>query len=150
MNINSKSLPRKRMLATLITSALAFGAGAQDLTSNDLHPKVVDLKPVTEVNKDLNNNNAQLKNYYIVELTDKPLATYKGELSNFAATSPSAAPGKDKLDMQSASVKSYAGYLKSQQDAVISQLQSRVGNVKVMSRLDTVMNGLIVEVSTVI
>jgi subtilisin family serine protease len=147
MNINSKGLPRKRMLATFITSALAFGAGAQDLTSNDLHPKVVDLKPVTEVNKDLNNNNAQLKNYYIVELTDKPLATYKGELPNFAATSPSATSGKDKLDMQSASVKSYAGYLKSQQDAVISQLQSRVGNVKVMSRLDTVMNGLIVEVA---
>ncbi len=147
MNFNSSGFPRKSILATLITSAVAFGAGAQDLTANDLHPKVIDLKPVTEINKDLRNNNALVKNYYIVELADKPLATYKGELPNFAATSPRSVSGKDKLDMQSASVRSYAGYLQSQQDAVISQLQSRVGSLKVTSRLDTVMNGLIVEVA---
>lgn len=146
MNFDSKKLPHKSILATLITSAIAFGAGAQELSSNDLHPKVIDLKPAAEVNKTLPKNNTLSKSYYIVELVDKPLASYHGELPSFAATSPSAL-GKDKIDLQSTAAQSYAGYLKSKQDAVISALKGRVGNLKVSSRLDTVMNAVIVEVS---
>lgn len=146
MRTTSRKFPTKSLVATLVTSAIAFGAGAQDFTKNDMSSTVIDLKPATQVAKNSPKERLLSKNYYIVELDDQPLATYKGELPSYAATSPGES-GNDKLDMQSSAVQSYAGYLKSRQDVVIGDLRSRVGSLKVSSRLDTVMNAVIVEVS---
>ncbi|MCG9714319.1 S8 family serine peptidase [Shewanella insulae] len=88
---------------------------------------------------------------YIVELSDKPVSLYRGDLPNLAATSPKMstvpvmlnARGHNKLDMQSSAVKRYSDYLNDKQTQVLSQISAKVGgNVEVKQRYSLAFNGM--------
>jgi len=63
---------------------------------------------------------------YIVQLTDSPLASYRGGVAGLAATNP-AAIGQVRLDPKSAASKAYLDYLAGRQSAVQSALQATLG-----------------------
>jgi subtilisin family serine protease len=63
---------------------------------------------------------------YIVQLTDPPLASYRGGIPGLAATNP-AARGAVKLDPTTAASKAYLDYLASKQASVRSALQLGIG-----------------------
>ncbi|WP_198678627.1 S8 family serine peptidase [Idiomarina seosinensis] len=144
MSFDSRKLPRKSILATLVTSAIAFGAGAQDLNLSDIQLEVTKVQRSAPFDKQEYKKLLQ-KEYFVLELSDAPLATYKGEIAGYSATSPKIS-GTDKIDTQSSDAKSYAGYLKSKQETVVSELRNKVAGLKVRSQLDTVINAVIVEV----
>ncbi|MBC8646934.1 MAG: hypothetical protein H7X85_07205, partial [Thermoanaerobaculia bacterium] len=84
---------------------------------------------------------AAWRNYYLVQLAADPLATYRGGVPGFAATSPQTL-GTRKLEPQRPEVTLYRGYLARQQDdalAAISQSLSRP--VTVLRRYDAAFNG---------
>ncbi len=63
---------------------------------------------------------------YIVQLTDPPLASYRGGIAGLAATNP-AATGVVKLDPTSAASKAYVEYLAGKQNAVLTALATALG-----------------------
>ncbi len=63
---------------------------------------------------------------YIVQLTDPPLASYRGGTAGLAATNP-AALGQVRLDPKSAASKAYLDYLAGRQSAVQAALQTTLG-----------------------
>ncbi|MFZ5844163.1 MAG: S8 family peptidase [Pseudomonadota bacterium] len=71
---------------------------------------------------------------YIVQLTDKPVATYSGGIANLPATQPAAG---SKLDINAATVQQYIEYLETQQDRVLGS----IGEADVLARFNTVFNG---------
>jgi subtilisin family serine protease len=71
---------------------------------------------------------------YIVQLTDKPVATYTGQVSGLAATMP--AQGQ-RLNVDAAEVQAYINYLDAKQAAVIST----VGAAEITNKYDVVFNG---------
>ena len=71
---------------------------------------------------------------YIVQLADKPVASYTGEISGLPATQP--APGH-RLDLQSADVQLYSDYLDQKQAAV----RATVANAPVLYNYSVVLNG---------
>ena len=88
---------------------------------------------------------------YIIELIDKPVSLYSGDLPNLAATSPrmSTVPvmlnprSHNKVDMQSSAVKQYANYLAGKQTQVLSQISATVGgNVEVKRHYRLAFNGM--------
>ncbi|GIU48306.1 S8 family serine peptidase [Shewanella sp. KT0246] len=95
--------------------------------------------------------NLQGEQTYIIELSDKPVSLYRGDNSQFQATSPkmSTVPtmlnprGYNKLDINSTAVKSYSQYLSSKQDQVLSQISANVGGqLNVKSRYTLAFNGM--------
>ena len=98
----------KTMCAVLLLTALAApSASAQDVASNPQAPKARSGSAV-----------------YIVQMIDPPVAAYTGGRSGYNATAP--ARGQ-KLNPQDPDVVSYAGFLDSRHDALLS----RVGATKV-------------------
>jgi subtilisin family serine protease len=71
---------------------------------------------------------------YIIQLTDKPVASYTGEVSGLNATQP--APGQ-RLDLASGDVQLYSDYLGQKQATV----QAAVANAPVMYTYSVVLNG---------
>jgi subtilisin family serine protease len=71
---------------------------------------------------------------YIVQLADKPVASYDGEISGLPATQP--APGH-RLDLESADVQLYTDYLDQKQAAV----RATVANAPVLYNYSVVLNG---------
>ncbi|MTV37638.1 S8 family serine peptidase [Duganella radicis] len=71
---------------------------------------------------------------YIVQLVDKPVATYTGQVAGLAATMP--AQGQ-RLNVDAADVQAYISYLESKQNDVIST----VANAEVTHKYDVVFNG---------
>ena len=71
---------------------------------------------------------------YIVQLVDKPVATYTGQVAGLAATMP--AQGQ-RLNVDAADVQAYIAYLDSKQNDVIST----VANAEVTHKYDVVFNG---------
>jgi subtilisin family serine protease len=63
---------------------------------------------------------------YIVQLTDPPLASYRGGVAGLVATNP-AAIGAVKLDPTSAASKAYVQYLGGKQSAVLTALATALG-----------------------
>ena len=63
---------------------------------------------------------------YIVQLTDPPLASYRGGIVGLAATNP-AATGAVKLDPSSPASKAYLEYLAGKQSAVLAALATTLG-----------------------
>ncbi len=75
-----------------------------------------------------------LRRPYIIQLTDKPVASYNGEISGLSATQP--APGQ-RLDLASAPVQLYSDYLGQKQADVLAA----VGSAPVSHTYSVVMNG---------
>src|SRR5574343_569047 len=71
---------------------------------------------------------------YIVQLTDKPVATYTGQVAGLPATMPAAG---QRLDVDAAAVQSYINYLDNKQEAVISTISS----AEITHKYDVVFNG---------
>jgi subtilisin family serine protease len=71
---------------------------------------------------------------YIVQLVDKPAATYTGQVSGLAATMPQQG---QRLNVDAADVQAYISYLDSKQNDVIST----VANAEVTHKYDVVFNG---------
>jgi subtilisin family serine protease len=71
---------------------------------------------------------------YIVQLVDKPAATYTGQVAGLAATMP--AQGQ-RLNVDAADVQAYISYLDAKQNDVIST----VANAEVTHKYDVVFNG---------
>lgn len=71
---------------------------------------------------------------YIVQLADKPIASYDGQISGMPATQPE--PG-NRLDFQSAEVQLYNGYLDQKQSAV----RATISEAPVLYNYSVVLNG---------
>lgn len=71
---------------------------------------------------------------YVVQLTDKPIASYDGGVNGLAATQPR--PGQ-RLDLDSASVQLYSGYLAQKKAAV----RAAIGGAPVVHDYKVVLNG---------
>lgn len=71
---------------------------------------------------------------YIVQLVDKPAATYTGQVAGLAATMP--AQGQ-RLNVDAADVQAYISYLDTKQNAVIST----VAGAEITNKYDVVFNG---------
>ena len=71
---------------------------------------------------------------YIVQLTDKPAATYTGQVAGLAATMP--APGQ-RLNVDAADVQAYISYLDAKQAAVINTVSA----AEITNQYDVVFNG---------
>jgi hypothetical protein len=76
----------------------------------------------------------ELRRPYIVQLTDKPIASYTGEVSGYAATQP--APGQ-RLDLGSTEVQLYGDYLNQKKAAVTSA----IAGAPITYNYNVVMNG---------
>ena len=71
---------------------------------------------------------------YIVQLTDKPVATYTGQVAGLAATMP---PQGQRLNVDAAAVQAYINYLDTKQNAVISTINA----AEITHKYDVVFNG---------
>lgn len=71
---------------------------------------------------------------YVVQLADKPIASYDGSVNGLAATQPRAG---QRLDLNSASVQLYSGYLAQKKAAV----RAAIGNAPVVHDYKVVLNG---------
>ena len=71
---------------------------------------------------------------YVVQLADKPIASYDGAVSGLAATQPRAG---QRLDLNTQSVQLYSGYL-DQKKAVV---RASIGNAPVLHDYSVVLNG---------
>ncbi|WP_229215528.1 S8 family serine peptidase [Duganella sp. CY15W] len=71
---------------------------------------------------------------YIVQLADKPVATYTGQVAGLAATMPTQG---QRLDVSASDVQAYISYLETKQNDVIST----IGNAEVTHKYDVVFNG---------
>ena len=80
---------------------------------------------------------------FIVVLEDKPLIAYDGGLANFKATS-AKGQGKAKFDPQVAGKSQYKAMLAQKQDAVVAAMSRAIPQARVIRRLDTVTNAVIV------
>jgi len=86
---------------------------------------------------------------YIVQLGDLPIATYQGELSGLAATSP-LATGMRKVDVRSTAATAYRAYLAEQQASFLRAAESLLGRpVAVLYHYTIVFNGVAVKLSPV-
>ena len=82
----------------------------------------------------LNASADTLRRPYIVQLADKPIASYNGGVDGMPATQP--APG-ERLDLQSSDVQLYGGYLENKQQVVLQA----VANAPVLYNYSVVLNG---------
>ena len=71
---------------------------------------------------------------YIVQLTDEPVASYKGGVAGFIPTQPQ---GGNRLDSRASHVQAYVSHLKREQRAVAATVR----NARVMHQYQTVFNG---------
>jgi subtilisin family serine protease len=71
---------------------------------------------------------------YIVQLTDKPVATYTGQVAGLAATMP---PQGQRLNVDAADVQAYINYLDAKQNDVINTVSA----AEITHKYDVVFNG---------
>ena len=84
---------------------------------------------------------------YIIQLSDAPLASYRGGVEGLSATSPSAL-GQRKLDMNSAASRAYLDHLQSVQDAFVAGVASTLGrSVDVRYYYQVAFNGVAITMS---
>jgi len=76
----------------------------------------------------------EVRHAYIVQLSDKPVASYTGGVSGLAQTKPAAG---QHLDVGAAQVQAYIGYLDSKRNAVLAT----VADAQVLHRYSVVFNG---------
>ncbi|GAB2873150.1 hypothetical protein GCM10027277_48030 [Pseudoduganella ginsengisoli] len=78
-------------------------------------------------------NAQEIRRPYIVQLADKPVASYTGEVAGLPATK----PATGKLDVSAADVQAYMAYLDQKQASV----QATVANATILHQYNTVFNG---------
>ena len=84
---------------------------------------------------------------YIVELTDAPLATYRGGVTGLEATS-AAARGEAKLNAKSAASNAYLGYLAGERASAISAASEALGrDIDVAYEYKAALNGFSAEMT---
>jgi subtilisin family serine protease len=76
----------------------------------------------------------EVRRSYIVQLADKPVASYTGGVAGLAATKPAAG---QRLDVSAADVQAYIGYLEQKQNNVLSTL----GQAQLTHKYNVVFNG---------
>jgi len=77
---------------------------------------------------------AEVRRSYIIQLADKPVATYTGEVAGLPATRPSAG---QRLNVDAAAVQNYIGYLDNKKAAVLAS----VNQAQVTHEYQVVFNG---------
>lgn len=75
----------------------------------------------------------EVRRPYIVQLADKPVATYEGEIAGLPATK----PASGKLNVNAADVQNYIGYLEQKQASV----QATVANAEILHTYQVAFNG---------
>lgn len=84
---------------------------------------------------------------YIIQLIDAPLATYRGEVANFSATSPKVT-GARKLAVTSTASTSYRAYLAQQRDQFRRAAEAQLGHaMAVIYTYDVAFHGLAVKLT---
>ncbi|MBW8192212.1 S8 family serine peptidase [Neiella marina] len=133
------------MLPALLLACSTAGAQASDdvQTGNVIAQgdQLKKLKTSYKKNRD---------NLYFIQFNDEPLASYKGGISNLAATSLNAAPSNrsasGQLDVHSAVSLQYKGYLAAQQAQALSSLSQKLSRkLNVKHSYQTVLNAVAVE-----
>lgn len=81
---------------------------------------------------------------FLIEFVEPAVATYKGGIAGFEATS-AKATGQKRLDVESHRVESYATYLRKRQDTVMAEVKKRLPNMQEKASLTLTFNGVIVE-----
>ncbi|WP_338847419.1 S8 family peptidase [Massilia sp. W12] len=77
---------------------------------------------------------SDIRRPYVVQLADKPVASYTGEIRGLAATKPAAGQS---LDINAADVQNYINYLNQKQGAVLAV----IGNAPIVHDYKVVLNG---------
>lgn len=87
-------------------------------------------------------NNGEGPEYYIIQLTDAPVASYRGGVEGLAPTNPSAL-GQVRLDPKSPASLAYDSYLNDVHDTFIAQVEQTLGrSVDVNFRYTMAYNGM--------
>ncbi|RUO49354.1 S8 family serine peptidase [Pseudidiomarina donghaiensis] len=81
---------------------------------------------------------------FLIEFVEPAVATYKGGIAGFEATS-AKATGQQRLDINSRKVESYADYLAKRQSLVMSEVKKRIPDLEEKASLTLTFNGVIVE-----
>lgn len=81
---------------------------------------------------------------FLIEFVEPAVATYKGGIAGFEATSAQAS-GEKRLDINSSKVESYANYLAKRQSLVMSEVKKRIPDLQEKASLTLTFNGVIVE-----
>ena len=93
---------------------------------------------------------AETKRYFVI-LKDEPVATYKGGVAGFKATSiksNSDHSESKRLKTNTSEVQSYAQYLKTQQNTVMSRVEKKMSQpLEVLATTQYALNGMLVEMS---
>jgi len=99
--------------------------------------------PVTAKGPKKNSNTST----YMVQLTQPPLAQYKGGIAQYKATS-TLVTGKRKLDVKSAKSRAYTNFLKTKQDELlVAASKALKTNLKAKRRYSAALNGFTVELT---
>lgn len=85
---------------------------------------------------------------YIVQFQDAPLASYRGQITGLAATSP-AVTGAPKLDADSPASQAYRSYLAQQRDAALTQMSNAIGraDLNIRHTYEVAYNGVAIELT---
>ncbi|MCH1929297.1 S8 family serine peptidase [Shewanella sp. A25] len=117
--------------AAVANSQFTFEAYTPEITSQDQHTKPQQSGVV------LNSPER-----FIVEMASPALAKYQGGIGTYAATATT--KKGQKINVQSAEVKSYSSYLAKEQNAFAAALTKAVPNAKVERQFQTLFNGVTV------
>lgn len=135
---------------TLIPAATAQQVAAQQTNPSDIqitvHERTVKApqrkvqQPTTEM-RAVHNSNVQR---YLIQLQEPSVATYKGGIGDYVATS-AKATGQERISMKSAPVRDYASFVGKRQQQVMASIQERVPEVALKGQLNLTLNAVIVE-----
>ncbi|PWW12208.1 MULTISPECIES: S8 family serine peptidase [Pseudidiomarina] len=144
----------RRIRWSSIALAVAAATGvstlaAQDLYSSPSQPKVTEqsAKPIANkalLKKAAAKQAAKQSSRYLIELEQAPVATYKGGIAGYAATS-AKVTGAEQLNANSGAARAYANYLRTQQQQVLAAAMQRVPGLQAQSQLTLTFNGIVVE-----
>ncbi|WP_369743491.1 S8 family serine peptidase [Pseudidiomarina sp. PP-1MA] len=136
-----------------IALAVATATGLGVATAQDVQSLAVDLQPHEEALKVekrarqtsiISSQNKRASTRYLIEFEDAPVATYKGGVAGFAATS-AVATGAATLSMKTKPVQDYQSYLVQRQNQMLSQMSARAPGLKAKKNLTVTLNGMIVD-----
>ena len=142
------SIYKKSLIAAALSLAFApsINANVIDTRGLDTDGNVTNLRLATTSKRNI-------ENLYIVLLDDQPLATYRGDVDNLAATSLLSNPtnsrkGNGVLNINSAASQNYIQYLKSQRQQTLAQAKSRLNRqLEIKSEYQIALNGFSTELS---
>lgn len=81
---------------------------------------------------------------YLIQLEEPSVATYKGGIAGYAATS-ATVTGHEKMPLGTKAVKDYASFVHKRQKDVFANVAQRVPSVAMKKQLSTVINAMVVE-----